>query len=115
MFLISSFLMKMSGGNSFDVSDLHVASKWFFNWVDDSSIIHMQPEGPTPECPTCLKSGTFTMKPFDMRSSPESDDILGIHIPITTKYDSTYDSNYVYSYWLSYRSGVDGIADGISI
>ena len=105
----------MSGGNGYAVSDFHVASKWFFNWVKDTSVVKMQPEGPTAECPKCVSSGNFTIKAFDMRSTPDYSDILGIHIPITTKYDSYYNSDYVYSYWLSYRSGVDGHAKGLSI
>jgi hypothetical protein len=105
----------MSGGNSLGIVDFHVASKWFFNWVEDSSIIHMQPEGATTECPTCLSSGSFTIKPFDMRRNPSSNDILGVHIPITTQHVDRSNSDYVYSYWLSYRSGVEGIAAGLSI
>ena len=103
----------MAGGNHYDVSDFSVASKWFFNWVTDSSIIKMQPEGPTAECPACIASGTFTMKPFDMRGMiPTSSDILGIHIPIANVYSERYQTNWVYSYWISYRSGVDGDASG---
>ena len=105
----------MSGGNPFEISDLHVSSKWFFNWVEDSSIIHMQAEGATTECPTCLDSGTFDIKPFDKRDRPLENEILGIHIPIATMYDPDYDSDYVFSYWLSYRSGVDDQARGISV
>lgn len=107
----------MGGGNPYNISDFSVASKWFYNWVSDSSIVNMQPEGSTPECPTCLKSGTFKLKPFDMRDgTPTASDKLGIHIPIATVFDSYYNSNWVYSYWISYRSGVDGDAsNGISI
>jgi len=105
----------MSGGNGYEVSDFDISSKWFFNWAKDSSIINMQPEGQTPECPTCVSSGTFTIKPMDMRSQPGANDVLGIHIPIATKYDTTHKSTYLYSYWLSYRSGVNGKATGLLI
>mmetsp|Transcript_18375 Transcript_18375/g.22495 ORF Transcript_18375/g.22495 Transcript_18375/m.22495 type:complete len:983 (-) Transcript_18375:152-3100(-) len=107
----------LSGGNDYDISDFGLPSKWFFNWIDDTSIIHMQPEGATDQCPSCLSSGTFTIKPFDMRGSTpsSSNDNFGIHIPITTVYDSKWKHNFVYSYWLSYRSGVDGIAQGLSV
>ncbi len=105
----------MSGGNPFAISDFNVASKWFYNWIPDSSIVHMQPEGPTSECPSCVNSGSFRIKPFDMRTTPSANDIMGVHIPITTKYDSVYKSDYVFSYWLSYRSGVDGVAPGILV
>jgi hypothetical protein len=107
----------MGGGNGYAISDFSVASKWFYNWANDSSIVKMQPEGSTPECPTCISSGTFTMKPFDMRgSSPVSSDILGIHIPITTIFHERYRTDYLFSYWISYRSGVDGDAsEGVQI
>ena len=113
--LLKHVFFQMSGGNNYAVSDFHVASKWFFNWVENASIVNMQPEGPTAECPECVSSGSFTLKAFDMRMSPETGDILGVHIPITTKFDTNYNSDYVYSYWLSYRSGVDGHAEGLSI
>mmetsp|Transcript_15971 Transcript_15971/g.19504 ORF Transcript_15971/g.19504 Transcript_15971/m.19504 type:complete len:936 (-) Transcript_15971:113-2920(-) len=106
----------MAGGNKYAISDFSVASKWFYNWLEDSSIVHMQPEGPTIECPTCRSSGTFVLKPFDRRNNPSSNENMGIHIPITTVYDTYYSTNYVYSYWISYRSGVDGDAsNGITI
>ena len=107
----------MSGGNPYEISDFSVSSKWFFNWVEDSSIIKMQPEGSTTECLTCVSSGTFNIKAFDMRDrSPTSSDILGIHIPIFADFDDRYKTNVVFSYWISYRSGVDGDAsNGISI
>jgi hypothetical protein len=107
----------MGGGNKYNVSDFNVSSKWFYNWVKDSEIVKMQPEGSTASCPTCLSEGTFTIKPFDMRDdSPKSSDALGIHIPIATVYDEYYKSNFVYAYWISYRSGVDGDAShGVSI
>lgn len=109
--------MKMSGGNPYEIADLHVASKWFYNWVEDSSIIKMQPEGSTTECPSCLSSGTFTIKPFDMRNvAPSSTDKLGIHIPISKTFDKYYENDFLFSYWISYRSGVDGLAsEGVQI
>lgn len=107
----------MSGGNTYEISDFDVASKWFYNWVNDSSIIKMQPEGPTSECPMCVDSGTFNIKPFDMRDgNPSSSDILGVHIPISTIYSDYYETSTVYSYWISYRAGVDGdMAEGVSV
>ncbi len=75
----------MSGANSEPRSDFGVATKWYYNWVPDESIIAMQPEGGTSTCPSCLKSGTFTIKAFDPDdwwNSPTSRDKLGIHIPI---------------------------------
>ena len=103
----------MGGGNKYAISDFNLASKWFYNWVEDSSIVKMQPEGPTPECPLCVSSGTFTLKAFDMRNtSPQSTDLFGVHIPITTTYDTHYGTDYVHSYWISYRSGADGLAAG---
>ncbi len=107
----------MSGGNLYNVSDFSIASKWFYNWVEDSSIVTMQPEGSTKECPSCVSSGTLTIKAFDMRNTtPQLSDKLGIHIPITTTLDPDYETHYVHSYWISYRSGVDGDAsDGVTI
>ena len=105
----------MGGGNAYQKSDFLVSSKWFYNWIEDSSIVAMQPEGPSLECPKCVKSGTFKIKPFDMENTPKSNQILGIHIPISTKYDPAWDSTYLYSYWLSYRSGANGLANGLSI
>ena len=102
----------MSGGNGYTISDFAVASKWFFNWIPDESIIRMQPEGPTDECPSCLDSGQFTLKSFDDRDvAPSEANKMGIHIPISTN------GNTLYSYWLTYRgSGVDGNAsEGLSI
>ncbi len=107
----------MAGGNGYEVSDFNVAPKWFYNWVDDESIVKMQPEGSTTECPDCVSSGTFVIKPADMRGGePTRSEILGIHIPITSIVDDRYDTDYLYSYWISYRSGVNGDAsDGVSI
>ncbi len=112
-----TFLVQMAGGNIYDIRDFNVASKWFYNWVEDSSIVKMQPEGQTIECPTCVRTGTFTIKAFDMRDNvPQPTDKLGIHIPITTTFDNTYGTDYVHSYWISYRAGGDGDAfNGASI
>lgn len=99
----------MSGGNGYAISDFAAASKWFFNWLPDSSIVHMQPEGATDECPTCVKSGTFTLFAFDDSSKPPSSSkVMGIHIPITVM------GSRVYSYWLSYRVGNDAVK-GLSV
>ena len=83
----------------------------FFNWIPDSSIILMQPEGSTNECPSCYNEGTFTLSPFDDKSiPPRSSRKMGIHIPIVVA------GNRLYSYWLSYKTGVDGIAqNGLTI
>jgi len=58
----------MSGGNGYAISDFSAGSKWLWNWIPDSLIAHMQPEGGTPECPSCLSGGTFFLKAFDNRS-----------------------------------------------
>jgi len=103
----------MSGGNHYDISDFHVASKWFFNWVPESSIIIMQPEGSTNYCPNCVDSvSNLKLKTFDKYLSPPGDsDIFGVHIPVFG-----LGSNKIYSYWLQYRSGNDGdAAIGLSI
>jgi hypothetical protein len=55
----------VSGGELYKISDLAAGSKWFYNWIPDSLIAHMQPEGGTPECPSCLSEGTFFLKAFD--------------------------------------------------
>jgi len=97
----------MSGGNNYDISDIHVASKWYFGWVPDSSVIRMQPEGSTQWCPECLSEGTFTIKGFDIRDDPpKKNEVVGIMIPITDY------GHQVYSYWLQYRTGNDGDASG---
>jgi len=109
----------MSGGNEqFEVADFAVASKWFFNWVSDSNVVHLQPEGSTVECPTCLSEGTFVISAFDRVSSPpivggSGSTVMGVHVPIAATVD---DADRVYSYWFSYRSGVDGAAEnGLSV
>ena len=105
----------MSGGNNVpndQAPHLAAASKWFFNWIPDSSIVHMQPEGSTVDCPQCVSSGTFTLRPFDDKTLIPSENIkMGIHIPITNIGDT------VYSYWLSYRgTGYNGAAaNGLSV
>ena len=71
----------------------------------------MQPEGPTTECPTCFKEGTFTLRPFDDKTLPPTKSRkMGIHIPIVVA------GNRLYSYWLSYKTGVDGVAqNGLTV
>ena len=86
----------MSGGNGYDVSDFALASKWFFGWVPDSSIINMQPQGSNSDCPLCVSEGEYKLFPLDGDSTSK---IMGIHIPITDV------GNTLYSYWLSYRGG----------
>lgn len=83
----------------------------FLNWIPDSSIISIQPEGSTRECPSCYKEGTFTLRPFDDKTlSPTSDRKMAIHIPVVAV------GNRLYSYWLSYQTGVDGLAQiGLSV
>lgn len=96
----------MSGGSG----HLAAASKWFFNWIPDSSIILMQPEGATAECQSCLSSGTFTLRPFDDKNIPPTDsNKMGIHIPISVS------GNQVYSYWFSYRSFNEKPSNGLSV
>jgi len=90
----------MSGGNGYDVSDFSAGSKWLWNWITETSVVHMQPEGATPECPSCKSAGAFSLKPFDDKDVPPSPDtLMGIHIPISNT------GGKLYSYWLSYRSG----------
>jgi len=86
----------MSGGNAFDISDFAVASKWYFGWIPDSSIIIMQPDGSSANCPSCVNEGTFILHPLD---SDDPSKLMGVHIPITSQ------GSTLYSYWLSYRSG----------
>jgi len=86
----------MSGGNRYERSDFGLASKWFYNWVSDSNIVSMQPEGKTDACPSCVKSGTFTMKAFDdWWNTPGDNDVMGIHIPIMTQHDSSWGNDLV--------------------
>ena len=86
----------MSGGNGYERADFGVASKWFFNWVSDSNIVSLQPEGQTEECPSCVNSGTFKMKAFDdWTKVPGENDIMGIFIPVMTQYDSSWGSDIV--------------------
>lgn len=101
----------MSGGNNVPNNqnpDIAVASKWFFNWIPDENIVHMQPEGPTQQCPGCLSKATVTLYPFENEAlviTPEKK--MGIHIPIAVV------ERKVYSYWLSYRgTGYNGAAAG---
>ena len=107
--MLTSLANQMSGGNTWKVSDFGVASKWFFNWVTDSSVISMQPQGQSTSCPTCSSSGKFTITAFDdVTTSPQSGK-MAIHVPITTAGKKTY------SYWFSYRSGIRPAAEGLSI
>lgn len=86
----------MSGGNGYERSDFGVASKWYFNWVSDYNIVSLQPEGKTTACPKCLKSGTFTLKPFDdWWNAPANNDILGVHIPVMSQYDTYWETDVV--------------------
>ena len=95
-------------GSAYANSDFAAASKWFFNWIPDESIILIQPEGSTTECPSCSNSGTFILKAFDDRNTaPSQSNKMAIHIPIARNQDT------LYSYWLTYRgSGVGGTAAG---
>jgi len=86
----------MSGGNGYPISDFALASKWFFGWVPDSSIINMQPQGSNSDCPLCVSEGKYKLYPLDGNRTSK---IMGIHIPITNVGKS------LYSYWLSYRGG----------
>jgi len=106
----------MSGGNGYTVSHIAAASKWFWNWIPNSSIVLMQPEGTTVECPTCLNAGTFKLTAFDDKDvSPSSSKKMAIHIPIVP-IETIYDENIMFSYWLSYRTGNDGkAAKGVSV
>ncbi len=91
----------MSGGNTYERSDFGVASKWFFNWVSDDKIVTMQPEGQTAECPTCLSTGTFKLKPFDDWWRPLQDgDILGIRIPIAYNFNVEWQTDLVCTFSL---------------
>lgn len=102
----------MSGGNGFEVSHLHVASKWFFGWVPTSTVVTLQPEGSTAWCPDCLSGGTFRIVAFDDYNSPPRDghDVAGIHIPVYGQ------GNKLWGYWLQYRSGCKGrLAGGLSV
>lgn len=103
----------MSSGNQYAVSDFALPSKWFFNWVPQSAIVSLQPEGATLECPQCRKAGTFTLKTFDNASKPPlNNDLMGVHIPITIG-ETEFGETQYFSTWLSYRgSGVDGKASG---
>ena len=98
----------MSGGNGYEVSHFHPASKWFFDWIPDSSIIILQPEGATEQCPDCEDGGTYTIHTFDDSAAlPQENQAMAIQIPIMSEGSKTF-----FSYWLSYRTGVDGDASG---
>ena len=93
----------MSGGNRYDRADFGLYSKWFYNWVSDHSIVAMQPEGSTPECPSCVDSGTFTLKAFDNWSYiPTDNDILGVRIPISKLHDDYWETDLVSSFIISH-------------
>jgi hypothetical protein len=103
----------MSGGNGFKISDLAAASKWFFNWIPDESVVLMQPEGPTSYCPRCVSSvNDLVLYSFDDRSiTPSASVKTAVHIPITGV------QNTIYSYWLSYRGASDNkfSSSGVSV
>lgn len=100
----------MSGGNGYPVSHFAAASKWFWNWIEDLSIIRMQPEGPTAECPDCERSGTYQLALFDDKNLPPNQDRkMAIHIPLAAQ------GNRLYSFWLSYRSSLPGVPNGLSM
>mmetsp|Transcript_35236 Transcript_35236/g.81539 ORF Transcript_35236/g.81539 Transcript_35236/m.81539 type:complete len:648 (+) Transcript_35236:57-2000(+) len=90
-----------------EVSDYHVASKWFFGWVPDSSVLMLQPEGPTASCPRCQRSvSRLRLKTFDRYDLPPGPgDVLGVHIPAFGA--TVKNKEQVHSYWLQYRSGND--------
>ena len=101
----------MSGGNSGEIAHFAAGPKWFFNWIEDSSIIHMQPEGSTAECPSCVSSGSFQLVPFDDKNvAPSPTRKMGIDIPIAVQ------GNKLYSFWLGYRgAGYEGTINGLSV
>ena len=62
----------MSGGNGYDISDFGAGSKWFWGWIPDTLVAHMQPEGSSLDCPTCQSDGTFMLYAFDDKNiSPD--------------------------------------------
>ena len=89
----------MSGGNNVgNPGHFAAASKWFFGWIPDTSIVNIQPEGSTTECPNCVKDGTFRLFSFDDKSVPPTPSRnMAAHIPIAV------DGNTLYSFWLSYQ------------
>jgi hypothetical protein len=103
----------MSGGNGYEVSHIAAASKWFFNWIPDESVVLMQPEGPTNYCPQCVSSvQDMVLYSFDDPTvTPSALVKMAVHIPITSV-DSTMSS-----YWLSYRGASDNkfAATGLSV
>lgn len=130
----------MSGGNHFAVSDLAAASKWWFNWIPDEAVIHMDPDGRIPGCPQCMNSLIQqVLHPFDKRDLLPSasnkmvrnkkicsarliltmylthlfpySHMQAVHIPIFAETDLEGQDR-CYSIWLSYRSGNDGLANG---
>lgn len=103
----------LSGGNHYDVSHFGAAAKWFWGWIPDSSVIVMQPEGSTPACPTCLREGSFRLRPFDDKDLPPAPGrAMAVHVPLAHDGDRT-----LYSFWFSYRgAGNDGsTARGLSV
>jgi hypothetical protein len=102
----------MSGANSFDISDFTAASKWWFNWIPNESVVLMQPEGPSSYCPKCVASvQNLVLHAFDDRTiNPSSDVLTAVHIPITSR------NGKMYSYWLSYRGNLNPLAaSGLSV
>jgi hypothetical protein len=103
----------MSGGNGYKISDIAAASKWFFNWIPDKSVVHMQPEGATSHCPHCISQvEDLVLYSFDDRNiTPSASIKTAVHIPVTNVHST------MYSYWLSYRGASDNknAARGLSV
>ena len=68
----------------------------------------MTPEGSSPECPSCLRSGTFTLHAFDTEENP-GDKQLGIQIPLFKHNDE------LHSIWITYRGGIKDAAKGVGV
>ena len=64
-------------------------------------------EGSNSNCPSCDKSGSYTLYPMDGDSKKNR--LLGINIPITASADE-----HTYSYWLQYR-GFNDAKIGLSV
>ncbi len=100
----------MSGGNGYDVSHFAAASKWFWNWIPDQSIIRMHPEGPTAEYPDCKILGSYQLALFNDKDFPPNQDLkMGIHILLAAS------GNKLYSFWLRYCSSLPGFSNGLLV
>jgi hypothetical protein len=103
----------MSGGNGYKISDIAAASKWFYNWIPDESVVLMQPEGPTSHCPQCVSSvQDLVLYSFDDRNiTPSASIKTAVHIPVSSVQST------MYSYWLSYRGASDNknAASGLGV